>query len=666
MPRAKKQEIKESNHKKILLKFINSIWLFPALLTVLLLVFTVLKINGSSIGIYQSYFYGTQKDSALLANNPESVRSDEFLNNTQMTLAQSKDHYAEINKNIGHGENMSLVEDAPYRSWSELFKPHNLAFFVLPVDNAFAFKWWIMSYLLLISCYFFVLSMLPEKRLLAAGIAVALLFSAFVQWWYQYITLGPLYYSLFIATAFVHFLKQKDFRKKLLLAAAITYLLVCFALVFYPPYQIACVIALSGFIIGELIVYCRDSGSKQFLHVIGWLASCLVVAVAVVGLFAVTQSSVLHALDNTVYPGKRVIASGGFSVEHMLSGNLGYQFLSPTKAANYRLFGGVTNQSESSNFILLTPFLFVPSLFLLYIDKKRHRKTDWPLVGVNLVFILFLLELFVPAFSPISKLFLMQKIPLQREIIGLGLLNILQLVLFIRNLSKKKPFPNYAAACYVALVFLVELALGIYAHRHFPGFIGRYRVVLFSLPLPVIVYCLIRKHFRLGVAGFLLFSLFIGIRINPLYHGLSVIEKNPLDVAVQQIVHKSPNARWVADGLYLENFTLVNGAPSLSGVYYYPQPNIWKNIGPGNQSFIYNRYANVNFELLTSGDSQSSQIQLLGVDHFAVITDACSNFMRDNQVQYILTTSILTSPCIALVKQVAMPAQTFNIYKVQD
>ncbi len=123
-----KKQVEAKSHKKRYSKLINSVWIFPAILTLLLIVFTVFKISGSSIGIYQNYFYPGQKDNNLIAGTPQSIRSDEFLNNTQMTIAQSKNHFAQINKNLGYGENMSLVEDSPYKSWSELFKPHNSAF----------------------------------------------------------------------------------------------------------------------------------------------------------------------------------------------------------------------------------------------------------------------------------------------------------------------------------------------------------------------------------------------------------------------------------------------------------------------------------------------------------------------------------------------------------
>lgn len=158
-------------------RLLASIWLFPLLLTAALFILTACKISGSSLGIYQTLFYGhSQKDPALLFNKPREIRSDEWVVNTQMVIAQKNNDFKRINQNIGHGQDMSVVIDAPYREWSQVFRPQNWAFFVLPLEQAFAFKWWLLAYLLMLSCYFLVLALLPGRRLLAAALATGLFF----------------------------------------------------------------------------------------------------------------------------------------------------------------------------------------------------------------------------------------------------------------------------------------------------------------------------------------------------------------------------------------------------------------------------------------------------------------------------------------------------------
>ena len=85
------------------------------MLTILLASLTIFKISGTSIGIYHNYFYGKSPDSALLANKPRQIRSDEWLVNTQMIRAQSMSNYNETNKDIGNGQDMSLILDVTYK-----------------------------------------------------------------------------------------------------------------------------------------------------------------------------------------------------------------------------------------------------------------------------------------------------------------------------------------------------------------------------------------------------------------------------------------------------------------------------------------------------------------------------------------------------------------------
>src|SRR3546814_4076929 len=60
------------------------------------------------------------------------------------------------------------------------------SFLLLPFGYAFAFKWWLMGFLLILSCYFFALALMPKRQGFAVGLSLALFFSPFVQWWYQY------------------------------------------------------------------------------------------------------------------------------------------------------------------------------------------------------------------------------------------------------------------------------------------------------------------------------------------------------------------------------------------------------------------------------------------------------------------------------------------------
>ena len=632
---------------------------------------SALQISGSSIGVYHDLFYGPgTPDSHLLVNKPRPIRSDEWLVNTQMTIAQANNGYQRINQNIGHGEDMSVILDVPYKGWSELFRPQNWSFFVLPLAVAFAFKWWIMGYLLAVSCYFFVLALLPGRRLLAAMLGLALLFSSFTQWWYQYITLAPMYYALFIATISMYLLRQKDLRRAGFLAAGLSYLLVCFALVLYPPFQIACGLALAAFLAGYLLHRLPSESRRSLLQKLAIMAAAALAAGIVIFAFLATRSDTVHTITNTVYPGKRVALSGGYDMAHLFSGHLAMQFQSDERAADYTMVHrSVTNQSETASFILLLPFLTLPALLLLWRDFRRDRTVDWPLLVVTGMFLLLVMRLAVPHFNWFyNNVFQLERVPQKRLVIAFGLLNIMQIVLLMRNMAARKraAFGTSVVLLYALVVFAVELALGLYAMHRSPGFMGIYRCIAFALPVPVIVYLLLRTRYALALAGFLAFSLATTLGIHPLYRGVAILTDSQLSKSIRQIADRR-DGKWIGESVYLENMPALNGAPSLSGVYTYPQLDIWEQIDHGSQQKIYNRYAHVVFALdRDRGQEIPTSLSLLGGDNFQVATEPCSDFLRKDDVRFIVTPAQISDKCVKLRKTVRYPVQNYYIYELDN
>lgn len=660
---------KKTQTKNTLFKLLRSVWLFPAICTIVLLLLTAFKISGSSIGIYNDIFYGPgHKDSSLLLNKPRPIRSDEWVWNSQMIMAQKNNNFERINKNLGNGQDMSLIIDVPYKDWSAIFRPQNLVFFILPFDNAFAFKWWLMAYLLLLACYFFVLYLLPGRRLLAAALALAVLFSPFVQWWYQYITLAPLYYSLFILIVFMHLLKVNTLKSKLIWGGALAYLMTCMALVLYPPFQIACALVVITFGIGYLLNQTRVNGYKPQAASLIILVGSFIVAGLLTLAFIYTRHDSVLKIENSAYPGRRLVDSGGYNFYHLFSGHLDFQLQFASKADKYQLpKQGITNQSEDSNFVLLLPFLLLPSIYLLYRDHKRKSGMDWLLTLLSVSFLGFVIWLFVPRLSIISKLTLLSRVPQNRLIIGFGLLNLLAIVIFIKKLThdKKYIFPENFTLIYTAIIYIFELFLGLHAKNAFPGYLGIYRVLAFALPVPVIMYLILRRRFELAALGLAAFGLFMTIGVHPLYRGTGIISQTKLSKDIRAISSRD-TGRWAVEDGYLENFPFLNGAPSLSGIYTVPQLGFWEQVNGANP-YIYNRYAHTNFTFYRDQlENEPTKIELAGGDHFGIDTEPCGQFIKQNDVKYLLTSYPLNKndKCLTLVDEVTYPAKHVYIYHV--
>jgi hypothetical protein len=463
--------------------------------------------------------------------------------------------------------------------------------------------------------------------------------------------------------------RAKQMWHEVLWGVFLAYILVCFALVLYPPFQIACALALGSFIAGYLLQSLPKLQRNKLLRKLGIMAGTCLVAGVLALLFFHTRASVISTITNTAYPGKRIVASGGFDPAHTFSGHLGFDFQFASKAQQYVIdHRELLNQSEASNFILLLPFLALPALYIIYRDYRLKRPADWPLITVHLGFLFFMAWLFVPHLDFIGKALLLDKVPLLRLLLGLGLLNTFQLVLVIRRLPdlKGKLFSQPFVIAYALAILVIEFLLGKFAMERSPGFISIHMVMLLALPVPVIVYALLRKHVTLAVLGFLAFSFVTTAGTNPLYHGTNILTKTPLSQAIKDVNGQNKdNGYWVTEISYLENFPIFNDAPSLSGVYAYPQLSLWKSADNGGQQDIYNRYAHVNFAFDRDPATQvKTELALIGGDHFNVNTEACSAYMRQLHVKYILTTVAIDGSCLQLVKSIPYPTQTFVIYKV--
>ncbi|MGE5376041.1 MAG: hypothetical protein ACM3XO_13365, partial [Bacteroidota bacterium] len=212
--------------------------IFPVLLFIPVVILSVLGIHGSSIGIYNQFFYGPDyKDPNLLFGEVRPVRSDEYTVSTPWALAQVKNGLEEPNTLYLASQDIS-ISDAPTDNWAGLFEPQNWGFLILPVEQAFAFRWWIKAFLLTVAAY--MLFMMISKNDIAVSImaALSLTFSPFIQWWYSTSVTEITSYGLF---AFIFFLKLMNDRKwvaKVMDSLLLIFFAVCFALTLYPPFQI--------------------------------------------------------------------------------------------------------------------------------------------------------------------------------------------------------------------------------------------------------------------------------------------------------------------------------------------------------------------------------------------------------------------------------------------
>ncbi len=649
-------------------RFVRSVWFLPVCLLVVLAIFTGFKISGSSVGAYHNIFYGGEtKDPNLLYGHPRPIRSDEWLYMTQMTIAQKEAGYPKINPNVNTGRDMSLITDVPYKEWSVVFKPQNLAFFVLPFEYAFAFKWWLLLYLLIISCYFFILKLLPGKRLYAALLSVGFGCSPFVFWWYQTVTIAPLYYGFFILIVFMRILRQEPIRflktkwaTNVAHALVLAYLLVSFALVLYPPFQIPVAVVGAFYAVGYLLNEWQDKTSlKTLLPRLYWIGAALLIT-AIVGLiFVKTRSEPINRINHTVYPGSRVISSGSLEPLRIFD-----SFVMPVLQSKGRAAYFFANQSEASNFILLLPYLVVPGFLVVWLDYRKRKHIDWLLLSMQICGLLFLARVLLHFGDPLYKLLLLHKVPNERLVIGFGFVGILQLVLLFRSLLKlevsRKAWQLFATG-YGTITLAIVLFISHTIDHNYPGFLrGNYIWIILPCLFAALIYTFLLRKWLAFTLLFCALSVASVFRVNPLYRGLGVLGNNMVEKKISALSNE--HDRWgVADDLVFENFPLLADRQSVTGIQIYPDVAFWRKVEGAAGDSIYNRYAHSVFN---SNQSSADLIRLSQEDTFQVKL-ACGTFLQ-REVDYILTPIPVNVECLHEAAKITYPKVTLLLYKVDD
>jgi len=643
----------------------HKVFIFPAILFLLLICLTLCRISGTSIGIYHQYLYGpSTHDPNLLFGHPQAIRSDEWLVNTQITISQSQHDFSVTNPEFTDGKDMSVTFDVPYREWSVLFKPELLSFLVMPLEFAFAFKWWFMLFGLMASAYFFVLKLLPNKLFVAILTSIIIGCSPFVFWWYQTNIMAFGFLILLISMSLIDGAQLRLFKhtfsakvSTILKTAALSYVLIAFALTLYPPFQIPVALVVFAFLVGYLIQKLSGKPKKVLLKI----ALPFIVAVAITGAtcgtFLLSHSAAVKTIASTVYPGKRSVNAGGYDIKKLLVTYLQPQLERGERGGKYDL-----NQSESSNFIVLPLFFIAPAIALLVWVKKKKGKIDWILVSLLACLGLFALHLFIPQATPITKLFLLSYVPQSRLVIGLGFMAIVLMTYMISltirhkmTLSKKSA---WILAGYSFVFFLLMAWAGFETANQYPGFISSKKLVLLlAATLASGLFLVIINRLKTGLFILAAFSIGSIILVNPLYVGLGPIYNSPISDKIKSL--SSDKDTWAAaNNIVIENLPQISDRHAITGVVGYPSNAFWKANSGMSNDFVYNRYAHV---FMTSNDSSDSLL-LLGPDLFAV-AGGCERKIT-SQINYIVSASPLSGACDHLIDKLSYPQMTLYFYRV--
>jgi hypothetical protein len=622
------------------------------LIIFLVLVFTVLTISGSSINTWENYI--DEEGSEHYLGVPRSIRSDEWMVQTSLGLSQKYNYYERINQFVGNGQDTSVIYDAPNNHWSTLFKPHNWGFFILPEENAFAFKWWFRGAILIISTYLLLLLLTKYNYFLSISGSLIIFFTPMVQWWYSIQILEPIAYGFLALYFALRILKFESKPRLFTYFLGFSYSMLPFALALYPPFQIPVLYVVVFVFVGYIIE--NWNGIKENLKVkILSLFIAFIFSLATLITYYFSVKETIDIFLDTSYPGDRFVNGGNYSLLHFLSGP--YSFLLQLNSSSIPAFFG--NQSEGASFITIVLFILLLPLILYTTlsSKLKILKSNAVLICIVLLFLIQTFFIFIGFPDFIAKYSLFYLIPENRMIIGIGLLSFIGIIIFISKYlsneieiySSKKLAFIYGIISF-ALVFIIGRELNLIA----PQYIRNIFIILFIACLSglIIFFLIWNDRIRLGVIALVLFSIFSAGMVNPFNIGLKPLRDSELaNELIEFNKQNNPeNKKWIVyDSMFYGNYLIAQGIPTLNGSHLYPQLDLWRELDPnGLYDFNYNRYSHIIFEYGEDGEEIIFSNPV--ADTLKIKINPCNQFFQDKSNVLITETDIPQSECLELVK----------------
>lgn len=636
----------------------------PVLMFLGLIVLVVLGISGSSTGVYWDTFGGQGADPALLAGEPRGIRSDEWLVQSSWIVSQAQSGFGAINNTLPGGMDSTVQNDLPSWDWSSVFRPHTIGFLFLPVDQGMAWRWWFPAFAVLSSVYIFSVSMLPKRPATATMLAIAVLCSPFLQWWFLPITLWPVAWAFLAMTAIVWAFRSESLRARVGWAALTGYVSITMAMSIYVPFMVPAILIVLFFGIGSVLT--ARFGQAERLLAIGRrllpIAAAGVAAVVVMVTWLLTRLDTVEAVTSTVYPGLRIEATGTINTV----GGLVALFSGPFQKA---LFVGATdvlssNQSEASTPLLIIAFLIVPMMWLGLRGRGRKGTTvDWLMLSMVACFLVVAAFLVVPHWNALAHLIFLDRSTASRMRLAFVILGIVGIVLLLRRIDDRENRVPWAITT-LSGGTVVAASLAVWGYLNANGSqvlaVGQaYVVCTILLALGVTFVC--RGYALLSAASLMAVSFIVGFGVNPLYSGVFDLRETRAGESIALLEATDPSSVWVGVGSYVPTALLVeSGVQAYNGVQTYPPEEMWDTIDPsGMFEQEWNRLANVNWTPGVGEPVVSNPVR----DQISVTFDSCSKFAQSN-VDNVVSDIELPQACLTEVANPQQGKSRIWIYEV--
>lgn len=578
----------EETMKKILDFIIK--YRFPIALIVFI-VCVSLKINGSSIGVYDA-MYGQEDPNIIteIFGRGRSIRSDEFNVQIPYFFSQSYNDFNLISHYMSlSGQNMIIGYNSPVIGLTLLGKPDIWGYILF--GNEIGLSWyWCSRIILFLLVGYEMFYILTKNKYLSVFASICLVFSPALQWWF-----APHMYQVFFwaCTLFVvgyYFFFGKKLWQKILFTILSICSLIGFVISIFPSLQVP-----TGLIMLALLICCLIQNKENLKwNKMDWLRIALVIIGAgiVLGQFLIQSKDAISLLNNTVYPGKRISVGGNYIMANL--------FTDPTMILSPFMAPARLNQCEISTFNHFGILFMIYYPYLWYINKMQNKSRQM-LIG-NCLFIILAIEIiFMLIGFPewLAKITLFSY--MNRMMLVYGFTALLFSFWSIEAIweNRKKVRWQFGLGTVLIYTFLYIKCYLNYTDAAFLERTGLWFYFIVPGILGMSSYLIFTKYRRLFFPIFGCWIILAGMFVNPIVIGARSISNHTLVTEALEVQEEDPEAYWLAtNSFHTQELLLANGIKVLNAVNFYPDVKKWELVDPTHENEeFYNRYLHMLIEL---------------------------------------------------------------------
>lgn len=615
---------------------------------ILIIICTVFKLNGSSIGAW-SNFYGLGNDNGLLFGQDRLIRSDEWAVSTPMALSQYANNFGYFSEYWrGSVTDMYISPGAAVLNWLQVFRPFQIGYLFFPAENGLAFAWSAKQVILLLVSFEFGLLITNNNKYLAFGFMILIGFSPAVEWWFSAGCLVEiLIFGQIIVIAINKYCNSIEYKDKWIWAGVFAYSGVCFVLGIYPAWQVPFFYVFA--IISLFYIINNKKVEKwSFKLLLPIIIACIFILINVVYFYLMSKDSII-AMMGASYPGKRVSALE--QMWYLLFRYPGNLFLAIDETQLAPL-----NQSEAATFFSLFPAGVILGIISL---KKRKDKLTKYLLIFTMVFCAYII-FGLPEL--IAKITLLSFSPTNRSAIAFDYLNII-LLFRVLSLKLKIPFRLGLPLAIATGIVVACLSTVYYLNYLSKPLLFITSIILIILFLCIFLYSTKKLYRQLLIITICLVSIVAGFLVNPIRTGTGPLLNSSLALEIQTL-SDADNGYWLIEGVYpapIVNYFPANGAMTFNSTNVYPNLSTWKKLDKEGKYYeIYNRYAHVQVSLSTTEQTSFSLVQADVIMLTLNVSD-----LKEINIKYIYTPSSFTIDNEELELKEVWHNDSGKIYKVE-